>query len=201
MSMFEDLRYLIDNQPKLAGQSSSEGRRAYTRWWNACCNLSTTMMEEWACAYGVVQTGGELSWHRLHGKHPPWSLRFGYPEEEKIKPWYSEISNRTPGAIPFMDHTTWWRKAKVERGKNHFLEVIVTQPYQNINDNRVINIWKEFAQAKNLAFWISTRPGWHSPGHVLFMEWCSPASRFNQIRASAQAHRLSDTLMCFQPQA
>jgi hypothetical protein len=63
--------------------------------------------------------------------------------------------------------------------------VIVTQSYQSINNEEAIGVMKAFADAKRLAFWISTAPGWHNPGHCLFIEWTSPESDFNRLRSEA----------------
>jgi len=77
--------------------------------------------------------------------------------------------------------------------------VIVTQPYQSVDDEQVMGVIKPFADAKRLAFWIPTEPGWHNPGYCLFIEWTSPESDFNRLRLEAAEKGLAETLMVHQP--
>lgn len=198
-SLATQRRRLMDNQPARVRADTPEGWRADRIWQRQLDILEQQMMDEWSSRYRVVPAGGECSWQRLHGKRAPYRPYWYSAEEDAGQPWHHLIANAYPGFIPYSDHTSHWRKAKVERGRNYFLEVIVTQPYQSISNEEAIGVMKAFADAKRLAFWISTAPGWHNPGHCLFIEWTSPDSDFNRLRLEAAEKGLVETLMVHQP--
>lgn len=114
--------------------------------------MEATLKRQWADGSGLIEVHpGEESahWMQLLGLPPP---------AEHDAAWFVPL--------PGDDHITIWRRASdialaISRWGS--------QPY-HLDDGTVREMLR-YARKFGLEFTISTSPGWHYPGRVLFVEW------------------------------
>ena len=106
--------------------------------------LRAALKAEWAAREGLIQAQGRLTYQRLFGR----------------------LGDYLDWRLPADDHVSMWRRS-TDRGVK--ISRWISQPYPL--SPSAIREMMDASERLGLEFSIATRPAWHYPGSVLFVEW------------------------------